>query len=448
MRPAARIALGLAATAFTAFSGCRRPPTSPVILVSIDTLRPDRLGCYGHTRPTSPNLDAFRKDAVLFRNAIAHAPSTLASHASILTSLLPPHHGASISNSLAVPREVKTLAEVLRGLGYATASFNGGMQLDAVYGLDQGFETYESVKPRGAAAESLVDPSDRFSYVVGQARAYLSRRGEGTVFLFLHTYEVHHPYSPDASDIQPFRDGYEGPLPDLMTVALLREINDKKRPVDERDRRHIESLYDAEIRSMDRAFGDLVAVLKERGLYDPAVIVVTSDHGEEFGEHGRMGWHSHTLFEELLRVPLLVKLPGSARAGSTVEEVARGIDVAPTVLRALGASVPESFTGRDLFAEGPRAAEASETFSARDVKEPHEVVSIRTPEWKLIQSKLYDLVRDPAERHDVSEREAQVAHQLASRKGELKRSRPRPARRPAQADAELQERLRALGYLE
>ena len=152
-------------------------------------------------------------------------------------------------------------------------------------------------------------------YVVEQARGYLSRRGEGPVFLFLHTYEVHHPYSPDAADVEPFRDGYVGPLPDLVTVELLRAINDKKRPVDDRDRRHVESLYDAEIRSMDRAFGVLVALLKERGLYDPAVIVVTSDHGEEFGEHGRMGWHSHTLFEELLRVPLLVKLPGSARAG-------------------------------------------------------------------------------------------------------------------------------------
>ena len=448
MRPSAVVALRLAAAALAVLSGCRRPPTTPVILVSIDTLRPDHLGCYGYARPTSPNLDAFRKDAVLFRNAIAHAPSTLASHASILTSLLPPHHGGSISNSLAVPHEVKTLAEVLRGHGYATASFNGGMQLDAVYGLDQGFETYESVKPRGAAAESLVDSSDRFSYVVEQARGYLSRRGPGPVFLFLHTYEVHHPYSPDAADVEPFRDGYVGPLPDLVTVELLREINDKKRPVDDRDRRHVVSLYDAEIRSMDRAFGVLVALLKVLGLYEPAVVVVTSDHGEEFGEHGRMGWHSHTLFEELLRVPLLVKLPGSARAGSTVEGVARGIDLAPTVLRALGAGVPEAFAGRDLFAEGPRAAETSETFSARDVKEPHEVISIRTPEWKLVQSKLYDLVHDPAEAHDVSEREAEVARRLAERKGELKRSRRRPVRRPAEADDDLQERLRALGYLE
>jgi arylsulfatase A-like enzyme len=208
------------------------------------------------------------------------------------------------------------------------------------------------------------------------------------------------------------------------------------------------SLYDAEIRSMDRAFGTLVDTFKKLGLYDQALIVVTSDHGEEFGEHGRMGWHSHTLFEELLRVPLLVKLPGGARAGNTVEEVARGIDVAPTILRAIGAAVPGTFAGRDLFAAAPPAPEASETFSARDVKEPHEVASVRTPEWKLIQSKLFNLRQDPGEKQDLAEREADMFRRLAERKGELKRSRPRPPRRAAQADEDLQERLRALGYLE
>jgi arylsulfatase A-like enzyme len=130
-----------------ALVSCRRPPQTPVLLVSIDTLRPDHLGAYGYGPPTSPNLDAFRRDAVLFSNAFSHAPSTLVAHASLLTSLLPPHHGAKISNDLALPLDVTTLAEVLRAQGYATASWNGGIQLDRAFGLDQGFDVYESVKP-------------------------------------------------------------------------------------------------------------------------------------------------------------------------------------------------------------------------------------------------------------------------------------------------------------
>ena len=287
-----------------------------MVLVSIDTLRPDHLGCYGYTRPTSPNLDAFRKDAVLFDQAFAHAPSTLASHAAILASLLPPHHGASISNDLALPREVLTLAEVLKEAGYTTASYNGGIQLDPAWGLDQGFDVYASVKPRGAPAESLVDKTDRFAHQVDRAAAWIRGRRSPGFFLFLHTYEVHHPYSPEPDDLALFRGSYDGPLPDLVTVELLKEVNGGKRPVDDRDRQHIVDTYDAEIRSMDRAFGTLVALLKERKLYDAALVIVTSDHGEEFGEHGQMGWHSHTLYDELLRVPLLVKLPKSRRAGS------------------------------------------------------------------------------------------------------------------------------------
>ena len=150
---------------------------------------------------------------MLFTNAFSHAPSTLVAHASLLTSLLPPHHGAKISNDLALPLEITTLAEVLRARGYATASWNGGIQLDAAFGLDQGFDVYESVKPRGAPAESLVEKTDRFAHVVEQARAWMKGRADPSFFLFLHTYEVHHPYSPDPRDLDLFRKGYAGPLP-------------------------------------------------------------------------------------------------------------------------------------------------------------------------------------------------------------------------------------------
>jgi arylsulfatase A-like enzyme len=427
-------------------SGCSRPPTS-VVLVSIDTLRPDHLGCYGYPRPTSPNLDAFRKDAILFTNTFAHAPSTIESHGAILTSLLPPHHSASVADDLAVPPEVLTLAEVMRSAGYATASFNGGVQLDAAYGLDQGFDIYVSAKPRGTQAESMGDETDRFSYEVEQAQPWIEQQQGRPFFLFLHTYEVHHPYAPHGPDLDHFRGSYHGTLPDRITVRLLREFNLGERKLEPEDRKHIVDAYDAEIRSADRSFGRLVAQLRNLGLYDDALIVVTSDHGEEFGEHGRVGWHAHTLYDELLHVPLLVKLPGTTRAGTTVEETVRGIDVAPTMLAALGRSVPSVFEGRDVLAAGPRPAETAEVWSRRDIRGPN-FMALRTPEWKLVDGRLYDLRRDPREQTDVAAREPKVVERMKSRRLEILGSRPLPHPRPAQVNEELRQRLRSLGYLD
>jgi arylsulfatase A-like enzyme len=420
-----------------------------VILISIDTLRPDHLGCYGYGRPTSPSIDAFRRDSVLFRQAVAQAPSTLPSHASILTSLIPPHHGASIANNLALPLEALTLAEVLRDRGYATGSFNGGIQLDRSWGLDQGFGTYVSVKPRGAPAEALVDVFDRFGHEVDLAERWVESRGLRPFFLFLHTYEVHHPYTPDEAEMDLFRNGYTGPLPDRITVDLLLRINGGKLEVDARDRQHVVDAYDAEIHSMDEAFGRFVRFLKARGLYDPALIVFTSDHGEEFGEHGRLGWHSHSLFDELLRVPLLVKLPFSRRAGTAVDDQVRGIDVAPTVLAAVGVEAPAEFEGRDVLAAGfPSPKGGTGSYSSRDVVEPNASVALRTPVWKLYDGRLFDLVADPGETRDVARDHGDVVRQLGEELRALVAARPRPSRRVATPDDDVKERLRALGYVE
>jgi arylsulfatase A-like enzyme len=432
---------------------CSREPQAPssVILISIDTLRADHLGCYGYPRPTSPHLDAFSRDAVLFRQAIAPAPSTLISHASILTSLIPPHHTASISNNLALPTELITLAEVLRTHGYATASFNGGIQLDAAWGLDQGFDTYVSVKPRAATAETLVDREDRFAHVVGLAQAWIDEtRGRGRpFFLFLHTYEVHHPYTPDPADLAPFRGGYAGRLADRITVDVLRRINDRLLAVDDRDRQHIVDTYDGEIRSMDRAFGGFLGFLRAKHLYESSLLVFTSDHGEEFGEHGWMGWHSHSLFDELLRVPLLVKLPSSRLAGTAVEGQVRGIDIAPTILGALGLPAPAQFEGRDLLSTGGRSASPeAEALSSRDVVEPAVSVALRTSEWKLYDARLYHLTRDRSETEDVSARREDVARRMRERVAALLAGGPTPAKRPVVPDDELRERLRSFGYLE
>jgi arylsulfatase A-like enzyme len=286
-------------------------------------------------------------------------------------------------------------------------------------------------------------------YVASLAEAWIERNQGRPFFLFLHTYEVHDPYTPDAADIAPFRGSYAGRLADHITVEVLRQINDRKLAVDDRDRQHIVDAYDGEVRSMDRAFGGLVAFLKAKRLYDSSVVVFTSDHGEEFGEHGRIGRHSHTLFDELLRVPLLVKLPSARLAGTAVEVQARGIDVAPTILGVLGVAPPAQFEGRDLLERDGASSDGSgDALSSRDMVEPNASVALRTAEWKLYDDRLYNLARDRSESEDVARRNVDVARRLRERLKTLVAGGPSPQRRPATPDDELLERLRSLGYLE
>ena len=411
------------------------PQRPSVILISIDTLRADRLGCYGHGKPTSPTIDAFRKDAVLFEQSIAHAPSTLPSHASILTSLLPHRHRASVARRRALPDRIVTLTEALRGAGYRTASFNGHAQLAPIWGLGQGFEIYDS------------QPGDRFKERIKKTIAWLDDVGPREFFVFLHTYEVHHPYTPSPHHLDLMEEGYAGPLPREISVDLIQEINRGAVQIDAADAAHIVAAHDAEIRSVDEGIAFLLDALRSRDRYDDTIIVFTSDHGEEFGEHGVMATHSHSLYDELLRVPLIIKLPRHQKAGATVKELARGIDVAPTILGAVGVTAPGSFEGRDLFS-GPVAA-PSFAISQRDSPRPqHQVSAIRTAEWKLWDSRLFRLTTDPGERVDVAKDHPQIAEDLQSRLQAVLAERAVHDTRPVEPDSKTLEQLRALGYVE
>ncbi len=435
-------AAGLAGTLVAA------PPATPapnLVVVSVDTLRADHLGCYGYPRPTSPAIDRFRRDAALFEQAIAQAPSTLPSHASLLTSLVPQRHGASWAARRAIPEEVVTLPEVLRGAGYRTAAFTGGGQMHPSNGLAQGFDLYRVTGPLPlaetvAAALPWLDELDE----IGE----LDERRRSPFFLFLHTYETHHPYTPDAETLALFDDGYSGPLPAKIGVGLLDRVNRGELAIDARDVAHIVAAYDAEIRSMDRGFADLLRHLRERGLYEETMIVLTSDHGEEFGEHERVGWHSHSLYDELLRVPLVVKFPAGRHAGAAVEGQVRSLDVAPTALAALGIAPPPEFEGIDLApvlagaAAPPRAA-----VSRRDVRDL-EIVSVRTAGWKLYGERLFDLAADPAERADVAAEHPETVEALRRLLAEATAAGPVAPAPAAEPDPRLLRELEALGYVD
>jgi len=421
-------------------SGGPAPADSAVIVV-IDTLRADRLGCYGRRPSVTPAIDAFRSDAVLFEQAIAQAPSTLASVASMLTSLIPHHHGASAAEDKAVGKDHVTLAEVARAYGFSTAAFVGGGQLDAAFGLSQGFETYETMATDGQGFNDLFAPT------VANGLAWLETHRRERFLLLLHTYEAHHPYTPSPEDLAAVAPApYEGPLPPHISIDMLSGINSGQTPLADADLRHVVHTYEAEIRSVDAAFGELVAGLRRLGLDEGTMLVFVSDHGEEFGEHGKVGWHGHTLYDELLRIPLLVRYPGSWRGGSSFDAQVRGIDIAPTVLAGLGLPVPESFQGTDLGI-ALRGGQPPPPYAISALDGSGGGTSLRSSEWKWDRRALYHLSDDPGETRNVAGEFRGVAEKLRRIKQELVVEAAPAEPEAADVSPELRERLRSLGYV-
>ena len=345
-----------------------------VLLISIDTLRADHLGVYGYEKNTSPNIDGFAQDSILFETAIAQAPSTLPSHASIFTGMIPVNHGSFAAHQTPIAAELTTLPEVMRSAGFRTISFNGGGLVRGRYGFDRGFENYVTDRD-----------NDILEAKVDEAIEWLDENGDEKFFMFLHTYEVHDPYQPRPGYLELFESDYAGDIGNDIGVKLLAEINSGRRSIDSADLEHIKNAYDAEIRSMDDAFERLLVYLKERGLYDDTIIVLTSDHGEEFGEHGGVGRHFYTLYDELLKVPFILKMPGSQLAGTVVKDQVRGIDIMPTLLDLVAINFEADLDGTSLvpfiFGEGTESLIAISQQDNREVLPP---TSIRSADSKLI----------------------------------------------------------------
>ncbi|HEU5321013.1 MAG TPA: cation:dicarboxylase symporter family transporter, partial [Methylomirabilota bacterium] len=292
-----------------------------VLLYLVDTLRADRLGCYGYGRPVSPHLDAFAGRAVLFERAVAQSPWTRPSVASILTGLLPTAHGVQTLEDR-LPEAARTLPEILRAAGYRTAALSTNHHVATGTGLAQGFDDF------------FLDEEHHAEPVVRRAVAWLDRRTakERPFFLYVHTLDPHAPYQPPAVWRQRFAPGVRpeaGSREDLDRLYRSRGEERAARIAE------VSRLYDAEIAAGDEAFGQLLAALRERGLYDDTLIVFVSDHGEELGERGGLG-HGHSLYQELLSIPLVVKPAGRQPAGRRSSRLAQQVDLLPTVLAAAG----------------------------------------------------------------------------------------------------------------
>lgn len=413
-----------------------------IILVSIDTLRADHLGCYGYSRPTSPNVDRFCTESVKYDQAIAQAPSTTPSHGSILTSMIPSSHGAFRTRKRKLSPAVLTMAEILQGEGFRTASFNGGAQLDAKFGFDRGFEVYQSMT--GDALDN-----DDFTLQVDKGIDWIKQHRDQRFFLFLHSYDIHHPYHPTPEDLTLFSASYSGPLSIPINATVLSKINHKELDMSEADRQFIIDAYDGEIKGMDAGFGRLLEFLAAAGLKDDTILIFTSDHGEEFGEHGKMGWHSHTLFDELLHVPLIIRFPRGQFAGTSIPAQVRSIDILPTALELLGVKRDPSFQGLSLIplvTGEQQTLDDDRAISQRDSSRPVPPTSLRRTKWKYHRKKLYDLAADPAEKVDVSGQHPEILAKMRSEIEDALKDSGSTTSEEAVLDSSLTEQLRTLGY--
>jgi len=325
-----------------------------IVVVVIDTLRADSLSLYGHDRPTSPTLDAIAADGLWFERAYAQSGWTLASFASLLTGLYPHQHLVSRDGCLPerfgrMAPATRTLAEALGEAGYATGAWMNNTFLAPEFGLQDGFDTYDY---KGATNDQHRTAAD----TVTGGLDWLDKQEEGKpAFLMLHFMEPHLDYAPPADIHGTFATG---PRPEKLKYPAnpnpFTMVQSGQLELDEAERVYLKQLYDEEILAADRALGQLVDGLKARGRYDNTLLVVTSDHGEEFWEHGRFE-HGHDLWSELTRIPLVLHGPG-ARGGKKVETIVEHVDLVAALVHVSGATI-DGLPGADLFevAKGPTA---------------------------------------------------------------------------------------------
>jgi arylsulfatase A-like enzyme/Flp pilus assembly protein TadD len=396
------------------------------VIVTVDTLRADRLGCYGSRDVATPRLDRIAAGGALAVEASAHVPLTRPSHVSIFTGLLPTQHGIRDNVSPAVVPRVSLLAERFRGAGFATAAFVSSVVLDSQSGLDRGFDAYgDRFEGTSADATFLNTVQKKGEATVAEAVDWLRGQAGRRVFLWVHLYEPHDPYEPP----EPYSSRYTG------------------RP------------YDGEVAWTDELVGRLDDALGSLGLREASALVVTSDHGEGLGEHDE-SLHGFFAYQTTLRVPFLARGPG-IRPGLRLERTVRLVDVFPTALELAGLDppAPGSIAGRGLAAAlrgGPEPDEAAtyaETLVPRLQFGWSDLRVLRRGRFKYIQAprpELYDLVEDPGERRDLARQQPARAEEMRGALArEIEREGRRAAGSPAAAAAsdETIERLGALGYL-
>jgi len=428
-------------------AGCAKYDTPPsVVLITIDTLRADHLGCYGYFRDTSPVIDALAGEGVLFENVVVPMSTTLPSHTSLFTSSYPVRHGVLANfDDFRQPVPVdeddfQTAAQMFLRAGYHTAAFTSIYHLGPASGIAAGFESFDTVE--GTRGDQPLEIIERRSDVTtDRVLAWLDSAVDEPFFLWVHYFDPHAPYDPPAG----LRDRY--PIEQALSEWLAERAIPRYREVG-----RIHNLYDAEIRFNDRQIGRLFERLKEKGLYDRALIVLTADHGEGLYQHDEP--EHGVLFEEQIRAPLIFRFPaGAGPAPRRIPALASSIDVLPTIVRAVGLPVSGAqFDGIDLFDGSRRFALAQREHSIRRYGNGvHFTLADARFKYHYHSDgndALFDLDADPHETASVIADHPAVAEAMrAELMRQVQRNRERGAgleKRPLPAD--LERALRALGY--
>lgn len=435
-----------------------------VLLISVDTLRADQMGVYGYERPTTPRIDAFARDALVFDRAYTPASHTLPAHASLFTGLYPDSHAVLRAEDTLGP-QVVTLAEVLAGEGYASAGFANGGFLGPRHGLQRGFDVWDfrhDIEPARPGGERGVgrNAADTNRVVL----SWIERQREPPFFVFVHYFDPHSDWRDEPYEAPSrFRDGLVHPRPERYRPGegrygasrhLLR-LNRAGRALRPADREYVRSLYDAGVSYTDHHVGDLLDALRQRKLLDDTLVVLVSDHGEEFHEHGR--FLHEQVYEELVRVPLIVRFPDAVRRGRPLHGTRTGavvglIDVAPTILATVAAPIPPGVQGRDLHPLLEAPVGGGRTYARNWRGTQYGVID---GPWKLVEHAdgggvaLYDLRADPGETRNLADRHPDRALRL-SRDLVTWRERARAEQvepvAPVELDADGRAALEELGY--
>lgn len=425
------VCLLIAAALATLLASCSQTAKAPppnVILVTVDTLRADRLGCYGNSSVETPTMDALARDGVLFTHAVAQVPLTAPSHAAILTGTYPTWNGMRDWTDPGLRTDVRTLAEVFKSHGYTTAAFVSAFVLDSMWGLNRGFDHYDdwfdAQEYKLAKRQSLERLGGK---TVDRTIAWLRSRGPGPFFLWLHLYDPHAPYRPP----EPFKSRYDG------------------RP------------YDGEVAYTDQQVGRFTQFLKERDLYASSLILLTSDHGEALGEHQEQE-HGFFIYNSSVHVPLLVKLPaGSGPAQRTIAQVVNTVDIAPTLVQFCGFPSADlgTFQGQSLLTLITKGSASSMRYGYSESLYPRSLLGasalfgLRTERYHYIRApreELYDLDQDPGEKQNLVRQKPTVAQALREAlqdtMARYRRSEGGTGDKRA-IDPETVEKLRSLGYV-
>jgi len=390
-----------------------------VVLISIDTCRADRLGCYGYRKAATPHIDAVAAAGTLFENVVSPVPMTLPAHSSMLTGTIPPYHGVHTNLGYRLGKSNVTLSELLKEHGFATGAVIASFVMDSQFGINQGFDTYDDQFVNAGRNTEIAER--RGGEVSRQAAEWLQDHRDGKSFLFLHYYDPHDPYAPP----EPFAS------------------------------RFASDLYDGEIAYADQCVGQVIEKLKELEIYDSTLLIITSDHGEMLGAHGE-GTHSYYIYEPVVRVPLIVKIPGQPTS-RRVTDLVGIIDIMPTVCGLLGLDGPTVVHGEDLtgLIEQAEAARPERSIYCESLTptnyDGNSLLGVVTKEWKYIQTtrpELYDLQSDPGENINLADEQPHRAKLLEERlrqhlEGQLRDD----DESKAPLDENTRRRLESLGYV-